>query len=75
MDCDIREITDRTLDESTAIIREAFGAVTGELGITKENCHFFPAYLTVADINKKRDGGARCFGAFIDGRQVGVVIV
>lgn len=75
MDYEIREITDASLERSVAIIRKAFGAVTGELGITEENCPRFPAYDTVTDLGEKHDRGARFFGAFADGRQVGVILV
>ena len=75
LDCEIREITDVSLDKSVDIIRKAFGAVTGELGITRENCPRFPAYTTLADLNEKRDGGARFFGALADGQQVGIILV
>jgi GNAT superfamily N-acetyltransferase len=75
LDYEIREITDASLDESVDIIRKAFGAVTGELGITEENCPRFPAYTNVADLNDKLGRGARFFGAFADGRQAGVILV
>ena len=72
---EIREITDASLKKSVSIIREAFGAVIGELGITEENCPRFPAFTTVADLAEKRDSGARLCGAFADGQQVGVILV
>jgi GNAT superfamily N-acetyltransferase len=75
LDYDIREISGASLETSVAIIREAFVAVTGELGITEENCPRFPAYTTVVDLNEKRDRGAKFFGAFAGGRQVGIILV
>ena len=75
MDHEIREINDDSLESSADIIRQAFGAVIGELGITEENCPRFPAFTTVADLNEKRDRGARFFGAFADGNQVGFILV
>jgi GNAT superfamily N-acetyltransferase len=75
LDDEIREITDTPLETSADIIRKAFGTVTGELGITEENCPRFPAYNTIADLNEKRDRGSRFFGAFTDGRQVGIILV
>ena len=75
MDGEIREITGDSLETSADIIREAFGTVTGELGITEENCPRFPAYTTVARLDQMRDNGARFFGAFVDDRQVGVIAV
>jgi len=71
----IREITGDSLEPSADIIRKAFGAVTGELGITEENCPRFPAYTTVERLNDMRDNGGKFFGAFVDGRQVGVIVV
>ena len=75
MDYEIREINGEALDNSIAIIRKAFGTVTKELGITEENSPRFPAYNTVADLVEKFDCGARFFGAFVDGRQVGFILV
>lgn len=75
MDYEIREISDAAIDESVDIIRTAFGAVTGELGITEENCPRFPAYTNIARLNEMRDRGAKFFGAFADGRQVGIILV
>ena len=75
MDGEIREITGDSLETSADIIREAFGTVTGELGITEENCPRFPAYHTVTRCNEMRDRGAKFFGAFVDGRQVGIILV
>ncbi len=72
---EIREITGHTHDKSVTIIGKAFGAVIGELGINRENCPRFPAFTTVADLDEKRAGGARFFGAFTDGRQVGIILV
>lgn len=71
----IREIIGDSLETSADIIRKAFGAVTGELGITEENCPRFPAYTTAARLTEMRDRGAKFFGAFADGRQMGVVAV
>jgi GNAT superfamily N-acetyltransferase len=75
LDCEIREITGDSLEASTDIIRQAFGAATGELGITEENCPRFPAYTTVERLTEMRDRGARFFGAFADGQQVGIILV
>ena len=75
MDYEILEITDASLVSSVDIISKAFGAVIGELGITEENCPRFPAFTTVADLNDRRDRGAQFFGAFVDGRQVGIILV
>ena len=75
MDYEIREIKDASLEKSAAIIRTAFGVVTEELGITEENCPRFPAYTTAARLEQMRENGGEFFGAFIDGRQVGVVAV
>jgi GNAT superfamily N-acetyltransferase len=75
LEYDILEITGDALDESAEIIRQAFGAVTGELGITEENCPRFPAYTTVERCDEMRERGARFFGVFIEGRQVGVIAV
>ena len=71
----IREISDGSLEPSVDIIRKAFGAVIGELGITEANCPRFPAFTTVLDINERRERGARCYGAFAEGQQVGVILV
>ena len=71
----VQPIDDSSLEPSAKIIRKAFGAVTAELGITEENCPRFPAYTTVNRLDEMRDRGARFFGAFIDGRQVGVIVV
>jgi len=73
--CTIKNIGAGSLEPSADIIRKAFGAVTGGLGITEENSPRFPAYKAVDELNEKRDHGARFFGAFADGRQVGVVLV
>ena len=75
MDHEIREITDDSLETSADIIRKAFGAVTGELGITGENCPRFPAYTTVERLTEMRGRGVKFFGAFVAGRQVGVIVV
>jgi GNAT superfamily N-acetyltransferase len=75
LDDEIREITSTPLDKSADIIRKAFGAVTGKLGITEENCPRFPAYTTVDDLNERRNRGAKFFGAFADGQQVGIILV
>ena len=72
---EIRELDNDTLDESVQIIRQAFGAVTGELGITEENSPRFSAYTTVELLNEKHNRGVKVFGAFADGRQVGVILV
>jgi len=75
LDCEILEITGDSLETSADIIRQAFGAVTGGLGITEENCPRFPAYTTVEKLTEMRYRGARFFGAFADGRQVGIILV
>lgn len=75
MDYQIREITAGSLETGHAIIREAFGAVTGKLGITEANCPRFPSYRSLDELVEQRDHGARFFGAFVDSRQVGVVLV
>jgi GNAT superfamily N-acetyltransferase len=75
MDYQIREITDGPLDTGHAVIREAFGAVNEKLGITRENCPRFPSFRSLDELVEQRDRGARFFGAFVDGRQVGVVLV
>lgn len=75
MDCEILEIIDTPLDKSVEIIRKAFGAVIGELGITEENCPRFPAFTTVADLNDRLNREAKFFGAFADGQQVGFILV
>jgi len=75
LDYEIREIIGDSLETSADIIRKAFGAVTGELGITEENCPRFPAYTTVERLTEMRGRGARFFGAFVDGQQVGIILV
>ena len=71
----VQPIDDGSLEPSAEIIRKAFGAVIGELRITEENCPRFPAFTTVADLNEKRDRGAKFFGAFVNGQQVGIILV
>jgi N-acetylglutamate synthase-like GNAT family acetyltransferase len=71
----IAEIGNGSLEPSADIVRRAFGAVTGEFGITEENCPRFPAYTTAAKLEQMRNNGGEFFGAFIDGSQVGVIAV
>jgi ribosomal protein S18 acetylase RimI-like enzyme len=71
----IKEITDGKLDESVAIIRAAFGTVAKEKGYTEATTPRYPAFITAATLKILQDRGAKFFGLFVDGRQVGFVAV
>jgi len=43
------------------------------MGITQENAPRYTAFLPLERLREERDNGARFFGYFIDGRQVGFV--
>jgi hypothetical protein len=44
---EIKELDGASLESSVAIIRSAFGQVTGRFGITEENTPMFAAYITL----------------------------
>ena len=69
----IKELTGASLAKSVAILRAAFGTVTTQFGITKENAPVYAAFTTARDLGKMRDRGAVFFGYFIGRKQVGVV--
>jgi hypothetical protein len=42
----VKDVSGAMLENNAAIIRQAFGTVADELGLTVENCPRFPAFAT-----------------------------
>lgn len=71
----IREICDESFEESVVVIREAFGTVAKEFGLTKENCPTNGAFIEISRLVSDKEKGNRMFGLFIENKQIGFVSV
>lgn len=70
---EIRDVTGEPLEVNLDIIRRSFRTVADEMGITPENAPRYTAFLPLERLREERDNGARFFGYFLDGRQIGFV--
>jgi ribosomal protein S18 acetylase RimI-like enzyme len=71
----IKDVTGAGLEANAAIVRQAFGTVAAELGLTETNAPVYPAFTTAARLGELRSRGAVFFGLFVDGVQAGFVVV
>jgi N-acetylglutamate synthase-like GNAT family acetyltransferase len=71
----VKDVSGAMLENNAAIIRQAFGTVADELGLTVENCPRFPAFATPENLEELRARGAVFYGLFVDGHQAGFVAV
>lgn len=72
----IREIAyDEEIGPSVEVIRESFGTVARQFGLTRENCPAHPSFVTTQQLRGLCARGQRFFGLFADGVQVGFVAV
>jgi ribosomal protein S18 acetylase RimI-like enzyme len=71
----IKEITDGSLEKSVEIIQRSFQTVADEMGLTRENCPVYPAFITLEKLEELKTRGAVFFGLFTDGEQTGFVAV
>ena len=70
----IGEITDSgEVETSVEVIRQSFGTVAHQFGLTKENCPTHPSFVTLEQLKTLHAKGQRFFGLFQDGVQVGFV--
>ncbi len=72
---EIRDVTGESLEVNLNIIHRSFQTVADEMGITPENAPRYTAFLPLERLKEERDNGARFFGYFNDGRQIGFVTV
>ena len=63
------------LDVSLRVIRDSFQTVTGQFGLTEENCPTHPAFMTAGQLEDMKDRGLKLFGLFSRGQQVGFIAV
>jgi ribosomal protein S18 acetylase RimI-like enzyme len=72
---EIKEVsTDAQIAESVEVIREAFGTVAREFNLTRENAPTHPFFSTreqLLELHKK----AAFFGLYLDGVQIGFVVI
>ncbi len=72
----IRELTeDRELLDSAPLVREAFGTVAREMGLTVANCPSNPAFITPEKMLELKSKGLRCYGYFVGDYQVGFIAI
>ena len=70
----IREIeSEAEIIRSVQVIREAFGTVAKEFGLTESNCPTNPAFTTIENLKAMKEKGVRFFGLFAEGKQAGLV--
>jgi ribosomal protein S18 acetylase RimI-like enzyme len=69
----IKKLGTSSLAESVQILHLAFGKVTAQFGLTRENAPVYAAFTTVEKVNEMRDRGAVFYGYFLGRKQVGVV--
>ena len=72
---DIRVITEKPLEPSLAVIREAFGTGAKEMGITEQNAPRYTAFITPERLEESRRNSGVFWGLFDGERQVGFVAV
>jgi len=76
MDIDIREVTDSAEPgQSVEVIRQSFGTVARQFGLTIQNCPTHPSFMTLEQLKALHTKGQRFFGLFRDDVQVGFVAV
>jgi ribosomal protein S18 acetylase RimI-like enzyme len=72
---EIKEIsTEDQITQSVEVIREAFGTVAREFGLTRENAPTHPFFSTreqLLELHKR----ATFFGLYLDGAQIGFVVI
>ncbi|HEY33679.1 MAG TPA: GNAT family N-acetyltransferase [Dehalococcoidia bacterium] len=72
----IREIVGADeLRNSARVVRNAFKTVALEFNLTRENSPTHPSFMTTRRLREDRSRGARFFGLFLEGKQVGFVAV
>ncbi len=72
----IGEVDDEgALDSSVRVIRDSFGTVAEELGLTTENCPTHPSFITIQQLGALKAKGLGLFGLFLGASQIGFVAV
>jgi diamine N-acetyltransferase len=71
-----REVTSSDgIISSTGIIRDSFGTVAIQFGLTQQNCPTHPSFITVDQLIGLRKRGLTFFGLFAGEKQVGFVAI
>ncbi len=72
----IQEITTQDqISSSVDIIRQAFKTVADTFSLTPHNCPTHPSFITYDSLLNLYKKGAKFFGMFIDGLQIGFIAV
>jgi Acetyltransferases len=69
----IKEIYEADFVDSVAVIRESFGTVARDFGLTKENCPTNGAFIEIGRLIADKEYGNKMFGLFVENKQIGFV--
>jgi len=71
----IKEISEADFSDSIAVIRESFGTVARDFGLTKENCPSNGAFIEIGRLVADKEKGNKMFGLFVGNKQIGFVSI
>jgi ribosomal protein S18 acetylase RimI-like enzyme len=72
----IKELTtEKELEQSVTVIRQAFATVAEQFSLTPDNCPTHPSFVTYDKILELRKKGLRLFGLYDGDTQIGFVAI
>lgn len=69
----IREVLSSEIAQAVEVIRQGFGTVAKDFGLTRENCPTNGAFIDKEKLLNQKDKGKFMYGMFVGGRMVGFI--